>query len=103
MDYRIMEFSLPISVKGFVVKVDDYYTIIINSDLSVEVARETILHELLHLHFGDLESHEPVWKIERRVQNALQLIRKKEKQGMAVYHPIEEWDSLEVPFKQAGL
>ena len=71
-DVQIIFMSMPPSVKGMVVKTfddnggDNYYTIVINSNLSHEQQLKTYEHEMRHLRRRDFECDLPVDSIERR-------------------------------------
>lgn len=46
---------LPGSIKAFVTKHDDVYTIVINENLSEDARLRAYLHEIRHIENGDLE------------------------------------------------
>lgn len=47
---------LPGSIKAFVTKHDDVYTIVINENLSEEARIRAYWHEIRHIENGDLEN-----------------------------------------------
>ena len=47
--------DLPMGVRGFTVLKDDWYTIIINGNLSVEVRQEKYEEEMKHIKSGDFQ------------------------------------------------
>lgn len=54
-DVRVFKIDMPMSVKGYTVKKDDFYTIIINSNLNEAAQTETYNHELDHIKNGDFD------------------------------------------------
>lgn len=67
-NFQIKIYCLPISgrIKSFVVKKDDWYTIIINEALSQEARIRAYHHELDHIEHGDFDSDESTGMIEIR-------------------------------------
>lgn len=55
-DYRVILMDLPETIPGFIQERDGYYTIVINSRLSMDDQREALAHELDHLRRGDMSS-----------------------------------------------
>lgn len=47
--------DLPTYIKGYTVKKEDNYIIIINSKFSHHTRKKTLIHELLHIELGHLE------------------------------------------------
>lgn len=64
MECRIIEYDLPMSVRGFVKKKRGDYCIVINSSLSEEMKLKTLHHEIMHIVNGDLDKDCPVDMIE---------------------------------------
>lgn len=64
MECRVVEYELPMSVRGFVKKKQGEYCIVINNLLSYEMKMKTLEHELNHIINGDLEKDCPVDMIE---------------------------------------
>lgn len=65
---KVMEIDMPISIKGFVKRTyedGEFFTIVINSQLSNERKYFTIMHELRHINERDFSSSVPVDTIER--------------------------------------
>ena len=57
--------DLPNHIKGFTVASDDnYYTIVLNENLTHETNLETYYHELYHIHNNDFDKKSPVGLIE---------------------------------------
>ena len=56
LDTRTITYPLPGSIKAFVCKKDDFYTIVINDTLSAEEQYKAYQHELEHIKRGDFES-----------------------------------------------
>lgn len=52
---RTVYSDLPLTIKGFTIAKDDFYTIVLNEHLSAETNRSTFLHELTHIKNGDFE------------------------------------------------
>ncbi len=67
-NFQIRIYCLPISgrIRSYVVKKDDFYTIIINEALSQEARIEAYHHELDHIERGDFDSDESTGMIEIR-------------------------------------
>lgn len=63
--------DLPTTVRGFVTKNVDDYTIVINARMSQETRLKTYRHELEHINRGDLDSdnHEDIDHIERMLHD----------------------------------
>lgn len=66
--FQIRIYCLPISgrIKSYVVRKDDWYTIIINDSLSPEARIRAYHHELEHIERGDFDSDESTGMIEIR-------------------------------------
>ena len=62
---RVYLQPLPAHLRGFCVKKDDWYTIIINESLSQSERLKTFAHEMRHIERDDFYSEEPVDVIER--------------------------------------
>lgn len=73
MDLRIVRVKMPIRVHGYAVKScqpdGDFYTAIINEDLSEEATQRAVLHELEHVSEDDFTSDYPVSDIEKKMKN----------------------------------
>lgn len=41
--------SMPVTISGYTIYKDDFYTIVLNSNLTYEKNKETYLHEYLHI------------------------------------------------------
>ena len=54
-DIRVILRDMPMSVKGFTVLKDGYFTIVINANLSREAQERTYRHEMSHIQSGDFE------------------------------------------------
>lgn len=54
---RVVIASLPCSVKAYTVKKDDFYTIVLNANLSIEQNRKSYLHEMYHIENRDFYSN----------------------------------------------
>jgi len=52
---RTVLMDLPIKIKGFVIKKDDYYTICLNQNLSYNQNMKSYKHELDHIVRGDFD------------------------------------------------
>lgn len=58
--------NMPPKIGGFAKKnSDDTHTIVINSKLSSEMQKRTLLHELQHIEGNDFESEEDAIEIEK--------------------------------------
>ena len=60
-DVRVIYADLPPHVKGMLVKTfdeEDYYTIVLNSNLNIEQQRETYEHEIKHMKAKDFDEVE---------------------------------------------
>lgn len=67
MNIFVREISMPITIKGFVVRCYedlDYFTIVVNSSLSEECKNEVIEHEMDHINRGDFSSCIPAGILE---------------------------------------
>ena len=66
--FQIRIFCLPIPgrIQSYVVRKDDWYTIIINEALSPEARMRAYHHELDHIEHGDFDSEEDTGMIEIR-------------------------------------
>ena len=66
--YQIRIYCLPIPgrIQSYVVKKDDFYTIIIDESLSPEARMKAYRHELEHIENGDFDSDESTGIIEIR-------------------------------------
>lgn len=65
IDHTVIYADMPCTIKGFTRLTDDYYTIVLNSRLSLEEQKETYRHELDHLQDGDFYSERDADSIER--------------------------------------
>ena len=67
-NFQIKIYCLPIPsrIKSFVVRKDDWYTIVINEALSQEARIKAYHHELDHIEHGDFDSDESTGMIEIR-------------------------------------
>lgn len=54
-EIRIVLVPLPASIKAYTVRKDDYYTIVLNCNLSLEQNKESYQHELKHILQGDFD------------------------------------------------
>lgn len=61
--------DLPTTIRGFVTKSVDDYTIVINSKMSAEMQKQTYRHELRHIERGDLDGSGDIDRIEMEMQN----------------------------------
>lgn len=52
---RIIVVSMPASVRAYTICKDDYYTIVLNDNLSYEQRQKSYLHELQHIMNKDFE------------------------------------------------
>lgn len=76
---------LPKKVKAFSTTCDSGYAVVINSDLSPDMAQRQLAHELMHIENNDLESDEPVEVIEGRIdEGKLQCYIQRIKEWMEV-------------------
>lgn len=64
-EYRIFYRDLPYSIKAFTVYCDGFYNIFVNSRLSHEQNKKSILHEFEHIMHNDFDSNISVDSIER--------------------------------------
>lgn len=66
--FQIRIYCLPIPgrIQSYVVKKDDFYTIIIDESLSPEARMKAYRHELEHIENGDFDSDESTGIIEIR-------------------------------------
>ena len=66
-DFTVRLMPMPPRIKGYVIKTleDDYYTIILNSNLNHEQNLQTYWHELKHIIYGDLDEGGDADLIER--------------------------------------
>lgn len=66
--FQIRIYCLPIPgrIQSYVVKKDDFYTIIIDESLSPEARMKAYRHELEHIENGDFDSDESTGMIEIR-------------------------------------
>ena len=56
MNYNVVLYELPTTIKAFTVNnLDGYYTVIVNSRLSCEEQRKSCEHELKHINNRDFE------------------------------------------------
>ena len=67
-NFQIRIYCLPISgrIRSYVVRKDDFYTIVINEALCQEARIEAYHHELDHIERGDFDSDENTGMIEIR-------------------------------------
>lgn len=72
MDLRIVRVKMPIRVHGYAVKScqpdGDFYTAIINEDLSEEATQRAVLHEIQHVKEDDFTSEYSVSEIESKMK-----------------------------------
>ena len=61
---RVILADMPTTIKGYTIYKDDYYTIVLNSNLSHQQNRNTYLHELGHIETKDFDKSLPVGMIE---------------------------------------
>lgn len=54
-DIRVYLCEMPMSIKGYTVLKDGFYTIVINANLCEATQRKTYLHEYDHIINGDFE------------------------------------------------
>lgn len=66
---RCYQLGLPGRIKAFTVLKDGYYTIVINSALSLEQQLKEYEHEMCHIKSGDYESKLPADMIEVYAHN----------------------------------
>lgn len=66
---RIVFSSLPCTIKAYTIRKDDYYTIVLNSNLSHEQNKISYIHELEHIENGDFDNILPVGMIEINAHN----------------------------------
>ena len=52
---RTVMSDLPLTIGGFTVVADDYFTIVLNQNLSFERNMQTYNHELMHISNGDFD------------------------------------------------
>lgn len=65
---KVLEIDMPINIKGFVKRTfedGEFFTIVINSQLSNEKKYFTIMHELKHINERDFSNFVPVDLLER--------------------------------------
>lgn len=67
---EVLYLDLPCTVRGFTIKTDGLYTIVINARLSHEQALKTALHEKLHELRDDI-SRKDTYQIEKEVRELL--------------------------------
>lgn len=72
MDYKIVKYDLPMSIKGFVRCKFGTYTIVLNQNLSPSAQFDALVHEIHHIINGDLDSQEKVNLIEGRLSDGHQ-------------------------------
>lgn len=63
-DINTISMPLPGATPAFVVKKDDFYTIVISDTLSSERQYKEYLEEINHIHRGDYDKDGPVDQIE---------------------------------------
>lgn len=56
--------NLPCSIKGFTLKMNDVYTIVLNARLSRETNQQSLEHELKHITEGHLDREINVQEVE---------------------------------------
>lgn len=61
--------DLPTTVRGFVTKSVDDYTIVLNARMSQETRLKAYRHELEHIERGDLDSDGDIDQIERELHH----------------------------------
>ena len=61
---RTVMSNLPSTIGGFTIVADDYFTIVLNQNLSFERNMQTYNHELFHITNGDFDKRVSVGLIE---------------------------------------
>ena len=61
---KIKLFNLPCSIRGFAIKNNDVYTIVLNARLNNEQNQKTLEHELKHISEGHLDMEINVQQVE---------------------------------------
>lgn len=61
---RTVMSNLPSTIGGFTIVADDYFTIVLNQNLSFERNIQTYNHELMHISNGDFDKKTSVGLIE---------------------------------------
>lgn len=61
---RTVYIDMPATIKGYTIAKDDFYTIVLNSNLSNEQNKLTYMHEMYHITNGDFQSKNSVGLIE---------------------------------------
>ena len=65
-EINIVVTPMPMSIKAFTCRVNEYYTVIVNENLADEEKRNKVQHELDHIKNGDFDSNDSVNDIELR-------------------------------------
>ena len=63
-EVRTLIYPLPSRIRAYTARIDGYYTIIINDNLSPEARIEAYNHEMKHIYNNDFESEKSVKGIE---------------------------------------
>lgn len=61
---RTVMIPMPCSIKAYTIYKDDYYTIVLNSNLSYEQNMKSYKHEISHINRNDFNKKIPVGMIE---------------------------------------
>ena len=65
-NYKIYSIPFPSTVKALVAMDENsFYSIYVNSNLSVEAQKEAVMHELRHIERDDFYNGESIWDIEK--------------------------------------
>lgn len=71
-DVRFIRMKMPIGIRGIAVKScqsdGDFYTALINEDLSEEATQRAVLHEIQHVEEDDFTSEYSVSDIEKKMK-----------------------------------
>ena len=62
---RTILLNLPYDCPGFIIETEDNTCCVLNARMSREQNEQTYMHELRHLHYGDLRSELSAGEIER--------------------------------------
>lgn len=68
-DIRVYLCEMPMSIRGYTVLKDGFYTIIINANLCEATRRKTYKHEMEHIKNGDFEKQSSADLIEVMAHN----------------------------------
>lgn len=64
IDHNVILEDLPTTVRGFVRRQEDFYTVVLNARSSSDGQKKTYEHELYHIINGDFDRDCPVGQIE---------------------------------------